>query len=98
VIVDGWAPAQAWEQEVLAYGHEPTPIHREIKLAFEEHVLEHELRTRTATVAPERTRVVAKLVDGTAEAALVRAPGEDLDGRVLAESGSRGGGRANAQP
>lgn len=48
VLVEGWDPHEAWEQEVVAYGHRTTALSRELALTYWDVVHEHQA-TRDAT-------------------------------------------------
>lgn len=41
VCIQGWAPQDAWEQEVIAYDHDPTRFYRKIATTFDEVVAQH---------------------------------------------------------
>jgi protein tyrosine/serine phosphatase len=64
LVHDEWSPERAWQHEVLAYGHESTPVLREIRLTFDDYALEHGARIGTRAVAPDRERALAELVGG----------------------------------
>jgi protein tyrosine/serine phosphatase len=59
VISEGWAPELAWQREVLAHGHRPSPLLREIELTFHDHVREHDARVKAMDAGPARRRAIA---------------------------------------
>lgn len=63
VVAEGWDPDRAWHTEVLAPGHRPSLISREIELTFRDHVHETRARMQTLRDGPARRRAAGSSRD-----------------------------------
>ena len=63
VTAQGWSAEEAWEREVLAYGHRPSVFVREIALTFQDAVLDHQHRARAAQDGAARRAAVSAARD-----------------------------------
>lgn len=74
VVTEGWDPDRAWRDEVLAYGHRPSPIFREIELTFRDHAQAHRARDRSIRQGPARRQAVTSSIEDEAGRVAGHAP------------------------
>lgn len=75
VLEQGWNPAEAWEREVVDYGHHRSPVFREIELTYRELVHDHELEVQTA----QRSAASRRAIAATRAAGPAGAPDHDVE-------------------